>query len=68
MGGADYIILDEPTIGLDGANRNRLYSVVDELLRHGKGFSRNLPRRELITRYSTARCDWNKGGWWHESG
>ncbi|HHT91569.1 MAG: ABC transporter ATP-binding protein [Bacillota bacterium] len=61
MGGADYIILDEPTIGLDGANRNRLYSVVDELLRHGKGLAVISHEGELITRYSTRQVRLEQG-------
>lgn len=53
--------MDEPTIGLDGANRNRLYSVVDELLRHGKGLAVISHEGELITRYSTRQVRLEQG-------
>ncbi|HBG00354.1 MAG TPA: hypothetical protein DDW87_02100 [Firmicutes bacterium] len=61
MGGAEFVILDEPTIGLDGTNREKLYSVIEELLAQGKGLAVISHENELIARYSAHRVRLERG-------
>jgi len=55
MGGAQFLILDEPTVGLDRQNREILYTIIDDLLEEGRGLAVITHEKELISRYSNAR-------------
>lgn len=55
MAGADFLILDEPTVGLDLANRKILYEILDDLLSEGTGLAVVSHEKELIRRYPHAR-------------
>ncbi|NLL43032.1 MAG: ABC transporter ATP-binding protein [Firmicutes bacterium] len=62
MGGARFLILDEPTVGLDKPNRQILYSVIDSLLAEGRGLAVITHEAELIRRYPQAgRIQVDKG-------
>ncbi len=49
-----FLILDEPTTGLDYKNRQILYDVVDELHKGGKGIAIISHDNELISRFASA--------------
>ncbi len=51
MNGARYFVLDEPTVGLDRANRQLLYEILDELRQAGKGCAIISHSPELHDRY-----------------
>lgn len=51
MNGAQFLILDEPTAGLDSENRAELYAFLDELPTLGKGAAVITHDEELIARY-----------------
>lgn len=51
MGGAQFLILDEPTVGLDKQNREILYTIIDDLLEEGRGVAVITHENELIKRY-----------------
>jgi energy-coupling factor transport system ATP-binding protein len=55
MGGAKFLILDEPTVGLDRKNREILYGILDDLLAEGRGLAVITHENELIERFSRAR-------------
>ena len=55
MGGARFLILDEPTVGLDKQNRENLYTIINDLLAEGKGLAVITHENELIERYPEAR-------------
>lgn len=55
MGGARFLILDEPTVGLDRQNRRILYGIIDDLLAEGRGLAVITHEDELIERYPEAR-------------
>ena len=54
MGGATFLLLDEPTVGLDKQNRTILYGILDDLLLEGKGIAVITHENELIQRFSQA--------------
>ncbi len=51
MNGAKFLILDEPTTGLDQKNREHLYSLIDGMVAEGKGIALISHEKELISRY-----------------
>lgn len=55
MGGAQFLILDEPTVGLDKHNRETLYEMLDDLAAEGKGIAVITHESELAQRYPMAR-------------
>lgn len=61
MQGARFLILDEPTTGLDRDNRNVLYSVMDELSIDGIGFAVITHDNEVMTRYPDFRIHVENG-------
>ena len=54
MGGAQFLILDEPTVGLDRQNREILYDLLDDLVLEGRGVAVITHENELIERFSRA--------------
>lgn len=54
MGGAQFLILDEPTVGLDRQNREILYAILDDLVLEGRGIAVITHENELINRFSRA--------------
>ncbi len=52
MGGPKYLILDEPTTALDRHNREKLYSLMDELVSGGTGLAVITHETELIQRHN----------------
>ncbi len=55
MAGAEFLILDEPTVGLDQENREKLYSLIDGLLKMGKGLAVITHEKELLGRLRARR-------------
>jgi len=55
MGGPQFLILDEPTVGLDKANREILYEMIQDLSQEGRGLAVITHEKELIQRFSDAR-------------
>jgi energy-coupling factor transport system ATP-binding protein len=56
-----YLILDEPTTGLDGENRNALYDVIASLLHDGIGIAIISHDKEMISRYGERRITVENG-------
>ncbi len=56
-----YLILDEPTTGLDKDNRKALYDVIDSLLNDGVGVAVITHDNEIISRYGNRRITMDKG-------
>ncbi len=54
MGGAQFLIFDEPTVGLDRKNREILYGILDDLTGEGRGIAVITHEKELIDRYPQA--------------
>lgn len=54
MGGAQFLILDEPTVGLDKQNREILYGILDDLLGEGRGIAVITHENELLERFPKA--------------
>lgn len=54
MGEPRFLILDEPTVGLDKQNRVILYDILDDLLREGRGIAVITHENELIERFAGA--------------
>lgn len=61
MGGAQFFILDEPSVGLDKNNREKLYQLLDELLAQGKGLAVITHSRELASRWACRRIRLEEG-------
>ncbi len=58
-----YLMLDEPTTGLDVANRKTLYTIMDELVKSGLGIAVISHDTELFSRFPEARIvKVSKGG------
>lgn len=51
MNGTQFLILDEPTTGLDRESRENLYKLIDGLVAEGMGIALISHERELIARY-----------------
>ncbi len=51
LNGAKFLILDEPTTGLDRKNREILYNLIDGLVAEGTGIALISHEKELIARY-----------------
>ena len=56
-----YLILDEPTTGLDIANRQNLYAVLDSLFDEGIGMAIITHSPEIITRYGSRQLQVTEG-------
>ena len=56
-----YLILDEPTTGLDKANRNTLYGFIDSMLNDGVGVAVITHDTQIISRYSGRRITMDNG-------
>ncbi len=54
MGGAQFLVLDAPTVGLDRQNREVLYEILADLVREGRGIAVITHENELIERYPKA--------------
>ncbi len=58
-----FLMLDEPTTGLDSKNRQTLYTVMDELAKSGLGIAVISHDNELFSRFPEARIEKvSKGG------
>ena len=57
MQGAGFLILDEPTTGLDRDNRLTLYNMIDELCSEGIGFAVISHDNEVKARYGARRIE-----------
>ncbi len=55
MGDARFLVLDEPTVGLDRPNREVLYAIIDDLLAEGRGLAVITHEAELFRRFAEAR-------------
>ncbi|HHY14626.1 MAG TPA: ABC transporter ATP-binding protein [Firmicutes bacterium] len=55
MNEVDFLVLDEPTVGLDQENRGKLYSLLNELLAKGKGLAVISHDQELLAEYPNNR-------------
>lgn len=55
MGDARFLVLDEPTVGLDRPNREVLYAIIDDLLAEGRGLAVITHEAELFRRFTEAR-------------
>ncbi|MEG1519729.1 MAG: ABC transporter ATP-binding protein, partial [Clostridia bacterium] len=61
MNDLDFLILDEPTTGLDKENREILFKTIDELKNNGIGIAIVTHDNELIDKFSENLIELNGG-------